>query len=63
MTNYDKELQTMTIDKYAAMMFSNRGHNCERCPIYEQCEGFTCGSDCKKKIRKWLESKVVENEK
>ena len=60
MTNYEKELKEITVSRLAWLMYDNKGCNCQRCPVREQCEGFTCSYDCKQKIEAWLESEVED---
>jgi len=63
MTNYEKELQTMTIDeiaKYKAALI-----DCEDCSIKDLCDKRTKSKsffDCYDTWEQWLESEVTENE-
>jgi hypothetical protein len=66
MTNYDKVLQTMTIDKLAVLIARSNLSvyvNCRECPIGTQRNCFVSGNNCVRRIKHWLESEVEENER
>jgi hypothetical protein len=61
MTNYEKELQTMTTDKYMWLLYQSTG--CQDCPANEICDTYNKAESyikCLKRIKQWLESKAEE---
>lgn len=57
MTNYEKIMSELTVEKLA-MKMDDYCEDCENCPVY-RCD---IGKTCKNNIRKWLESEVSEND-
>ena len=59
MTQYDKLLQEMTIDKMTCLLRNTEGTDCcEYCVFKDD----VCNNDCYRGIRLFLESEVQEND-
>ena len=65
MTKYEKELLTMTIEKYAELKMGATGCD-EPCPIRSFCDKYielpATKNKCKQIWKLWLESEVTEND-
>lgn len=55
-TNYD-QIKNMTVDEMAEFLFEYG--DCDFCPVSSKCK-IRNYENCKKNIKKWLESEVVE---
>ena len=58
MTNYEKMMSEMTVEKMAELFNKANCYKCKNCPV-EKCE---FSKTCYENIKEWLESEVSEND-
>lgn len=58
MTNYEKIMTEMTIEKMADDLYGAYFYQCTKCPVFN-CD-FT--KTCRENIREWLESEATDSD-